>query len=385
MAAIELHGMTWDHSRGYPCMVAVSQRYEELHPHVKIHWEKRSLADFENQPVGELAKRYDMLVIDHPWTGFGAASGVLYPLEDLLPAEYLADQAAHSTGASYRSYTMNGHQLALPVDGATPIALYRETLIGTAEHPLPTTWQELIALAKTGEVVVAAAPLYTLLDFFMMCATIAGGEETLYQEKIAPDEVAREALERQRELLTLCDPIAFEINPIQVHEILSSNQKKFTYCPFVFGYSNYCRPGYSTYQLKACNVVRYGERMLKTTLGGTGLAISSKCEHLQETVDFCQYAASETIQKTIFFDAGGQPGYRTAWLDPAVNRRSNGFFADTLETMEQASMRPRYNGYMQLQDNGGTVLREYLMTGRDLTGTLERLNTLYRKSRGLQG
>ena len=35
MAAIELHGMTWDHSRGYPCMVAVSQRYEELHPHVK--------------------------------------------------------------------------------------------------------------------------------------------------------------------------------------------------------------------------------------------------------------------------------------------------------------------------------------------------------------
>ena len=52
MAAIELHGMTWDHSRGYPCMVAVSQRYEELHPHVKIHWEKRSLADFENQPVG---------------------------------------------------------------------------------------------------------------------------------------------------------------------------------------------------------------------------------------------------------------------------------------------------------------------------------------------
>ena len=193
MAAIELHGMTWDHSRGYPCMVAVSQRYEELHPHVKIHWEKRSLADFENQPVGELAKRYDMLVIDHPWTGFGAASGVLYPLEDLLPAEYLADQAAHSTGASYRSYTMNGHQLALPVDGATPIALYRENLIGTAEHPLPTTWQELIALAKTGEVVVAAAPLYTLLDFFMMCATIAGGEETLYQEKIAPDEVAREA------------------------------------------------------------------------------------------------------------------------------------------------------------------------------------------------
>lgn len=105
------------------------------------------------------------MVIDHPWTGFGAASGVLYPLEDLLPAEYLADQAAHSTGASYRSYTMNGHQLALPVDGATPIALYRENLIGTAEHPLPTTWQELIALAKTGEVVVAGSAAVYVAGF----------------------------------------------------------------------------------------------------------------------------------------------------------------------------------------------------------------------------
>ena len=380
---IELHGMTWDHSRGYSCIVAVSQRYEELHPAVKIHWEKRSLADFENQPVGDLAAKYDMLVIDHPWTGFGAASGVLRPLENLFPRAFLEDQAAHSTGASYRSYTMDGHQLALPVDGATPIALYREDLIGSAEHSVPATWEELIALAKTGSVIVAAAPLYTLLDFFMMCATIAGGEETLYQDVIAPDAVAREALEQQRELLARCDPKVFEINPIQVHEILSSDQTKFAYCPFVFGYSNYCRPGYSTHQLKACNVVRYGERMLKTTLGGTGLAISSRCQHLAETVDFCQYAMSETIQKTIFFDAGGQPGYRTAWLDPAVNRRSNGFFEGTLETMEHASMRPRYNGYMHLQDNGGAILREYLMTGRGLTETLEKLNELYRKSRGL--
>ena len=44
-------------------------------------------------------------------------------------------------------------------------------------------------------------------------------------------------------------------------------------------------------------------------------------------------------------------------------------------------MRPRYNGYMELQDHGGEIVREYLKTGRDLTGTLEKLNALYRKSR----
>ena len=381
--AVELTGMTWSHSRGYSSIVAVSQRYEELHPDVKIHWEKRSLADFENQPVGELAKRYDMLIIDHPWTGFGAASGVLRPLETLFPAEFLADQAAHSTGASYRSYTMDGHQLALPVDGATPVAIYRPDLTGGQDEPLPGTWEEMIQRARAGKTILAAAPLYTLLDFFMMCATIAGGEEPLYQEEIAPAEVAQEALERQRELAALCPPVIFDINPIQVYELMSGDSEAYTYCPFVFGYSNYCRPGYSKHILKAANVVMYGGRMLKTTLGGTGLAISSRCGHLAETVDFCQYALSDEIQKTIFFDAGGQPGYRTAWLDPAVNSRSNGFFADTLETMEQASMRPRYNGYMHLQDNGGAIVREYLMTGRDLKGTLEKLNTLYRASRRL--
>ena len=162
---------------------------------------------------------------------------------------------------------------------------------------------------------------------------------------------------------------------------MSGDDVRYTYCPFVFGYSNYCRPGYSRHVLKAANVVTYQGEMLKTTLGGTGLAISSQCVHIPETVAFAQYAMSEEIQKTIFFDAGGQPGYRTAWLDPAVNRRSNGFFADTLETIEHASMRPRYNGYMHLQDHGGDIVREYLMTGRDLDGTLEKLNALYRESR----
>lgn len=381
--AVELTGMTWSHSRGYSSIVAVAQRYEELHPDVKINWEKRSLADFENQPVGDLAKRYDMLIIDHPWTGFGEASGVLRPLESLFPTGFLADQEAHSTGPSYRSYTMDGHQLALPVDGATPVSIYRPDLTGGQDDPLPATWEEMIRRARDGRTILAAAPLYTLLDFFMMCATIAGGEEKLYQEEIAPAEVAREALERQRELAALCPPVIFDINPIQVYELMSGDSQSYTYCPFVFGYSNYCRPGYSRHVLKAANVVMYGNRMLKTTLGGTGLAISSRCEHLAETVGFCQYALSEDIQKTIFFDAGGQPGYRTAWLDPAVNSRSNGFFADTLETMEQASMRPRYNGYMHLQDNGGAIVREYLMTGRDLNGTLDKLNTLYRASRRL--
>ena len=39
----KLKGITWAHSRGFTSIVAVSQRYAELHPDIDITWEKRSL------------------------------------------------------------------------------------------------------------------------------------------------------------------------------------------------------------------------------------------------------------------------------------------------------------------------------------------------------
>ena len=46
-----MKGITWAHSRGFTSIVAVSQRYSELHPEVDIVWEKRSLQEFADAPV----------------------------------------------------------------------------------------------------------------------------------------------------------------------------------------------------------------------------------------------------------------------------------------------------------------------------------------------
>ena len=77
--------------------------------------------------------------------------------------------------------------------------------------------------------------------------------------------------------------------------------------------------------LKATDVVTWNDKLLKTVLGGTGLAISSQCEHKDQAVAFAKYAASPEIQKTLFFDNGGQPGHRAAWTDTETNRRCIGF------------------------------------------------------------
>lgn len=41
MAAIVLNGITWGHSRGITPLLALSQRYSELHPGVEIRWKKK--------------------------------------------------------------------------------------------------------------------------------------------------------------------------------------------------------------------------------------------------------------------------------------------------------------------------------------------------------
>jgi hypothetical protein len=50
-----LTGIKWHHSRAFPPLVATAQRYEETHPGVRIHWQKRTLDEFGHAPVDVLA------------------------------------------------------------------------------------------------------------------------------------------------------------------------------------------------------------------------------------------------------------------------------------------------------------------------------------------
>lgn len=129
---IELRGITWNHTRGYLPMVATAQRFSELNPGVEIRWEKRSLQQFADWPIQKLAEVYDLLVIDHPFSGYAAAHDVLLPLDALAPASFLEDQAAQSVGLSHASYSFGGHHWALAIDAATPVCGYRPDLLERA-------------------------------------------------------------------------------------------------------------------------------------------------------------------------------------------------------------------------------------------------------------
>ena len=382
MATTHLRGITWNHSRGFVSVVATAQRYCELHPQVEITWDKRSLQAFADAPIQDLAERYDLLVIDHPWAGYAAHSGVLLPLQDWLPGDYLQDQADNSVGQSHPSYIFDGGQCALAIDAATPVAAYRPDLLERYGLAQPQTWDDLLDLARAGRVIMPGIPIDTLMNFYMLCAT-QGQPPFVDDEWAASDAMCLQALEQLRELASLCPREIFDWNPIAVYEALS-RRDDYVYCPFAYGYSNYSRAGYSDNLLVFDDMVDIGGRgRCQTTLGGTGMAISSACQAREVACDYAMFSASPVIQRTLFFENGGQPGHRSAWLDAEVNRRSSDYFRNTLPALDRAYLRPRFPGYLHYQDEAGAPIREYLMRGGDARELLAGLKRLFAEAKTL--
>jgi multiple sugar transport system substrate-binding protein len=300
-----------------------------------------------------------------------------------LPAEFLADQAFHSVGESHASYNFRGHQWALAIDAATPVSARRPDLLEKLEVEIPESWDGLLDLARRGMVALPAIPVDSLMNFYMLCGGL--GEDPFVDEsRVVSEEIGVEALERLRELIGLCEPECLRRNPIATYEAMAARDD-LLYCPFAYGYSNYARPGYARNVLHFGGLVSFGsgaaERRLRSTLGGTGLAISRRCQQVELAVEYASLVASPECQRRLYFTSGGQPGHRAAWEDAEVNSATNDFFADTLQTLDEAYLRPRYDGYLHFQDEAGTIVHRYLMEGGAARSALSTLETIYRRSR----
>lgn len=379
MAAIVLQGITWGHSRGITPLLALSQRYSELHPGVEIQWKKRTLQEFADFPIEKLTTDYDLLIIDHPWVGCAAATNCVLPLNEYLSKEYLADQAANSVGHSHPSYIYNNKQWALAIDAATPAASYRKDLLEKNKVAVPQTWEDLLALAKLGKVAVPAIPIDLLMNFYTFC--IAVGKEPFQQEdEIIDAETGIRAIETMKQFYSLVDKKMFTKNPIAIAELMTTTDD-YWYCPFAYGYSNYSRIGYAKQLLQYSDVISFDGRKLRTTIGGTGIAVSAFSKHQEIAVDFTAMVVAGECQRTMYVQHGGQPGHRSAWVDEAANQLTNNFFKDVLPVMENGFVRPRYNGYLHFQDHAGDPLHDCILNNGNSGEALNKMNMLYRSSR----
>ena len=378
MASITLQGITWGHSRGITPLFAYAQRFHEKYPEVEVNWKKRTLQEFADFPIEKLVETYDLLIIDHPWVGCADATRCVLPLDAYLPATYLEDQLQNSVGRSHESYFFGGHQWALAIDAATPVASYRKDLLEQNDEPVPETWKDILVMAEKGKVAAPAIPIDLLMNFYLFC--IAHGKEPFSgKEEVIDQETGLKALHSMKDFYSLLDKSMFSRNPIAVAEAMSGTDN-YWYCPFAYGYSNYSRTGYARSVLHYGGLATFNGKKLRSTLGGTGLAISERCQHKDWAVQFAQEVVSGEIQSTFYVEHGGQPGHRKAWESAAVNALTHDYFKNTIATLDESYMRPRYNNYLHFQDHAGDPVQEYLRDGGDPKAVLEKINKIYKES-----
>ncbi len=367
-----MQGMTWDHPRGYDPLAAASDAWAKAGGEA-IVWDRRSLQDFESYPVEELARRYDLIVIDHPHVGQIADAGCLAPLDTLCDAGALAEIAAGSVGGSYQSYAWAGHQWALPIDAAAQVQAW---VPGRIAGP-PADWAAVTALARDGRLALALRPPHSLMSLFtlsgLMGVTLPVEGDTLF-----PD-AARAAYERLAELATLVGPDAFAQDPIAILEAMALADARIAVSPLIYGYMSYALAGFRPTRIAFADLPSANPQ--GSALGGTGIAVSALGTAPAEAARFAQWVASGAVQRGLYAAAGGQPAHADAWSDAAVNAEVIGFYAATRATLDRAWLRPRHDGYMAFQHAASERLNTALRGDEGAASALAALNELYRNSR----
>ncbi|MBC2593503.1 extracellular solute-binding protein [Ruficoccus amylovorans] len=353
---ITLRGITWDHPRGYAPLLASAEAYGRDHP-VRITWDKRSLKDFGDADLRELAAAYDLLVIDHPHAGVAAASGALMPFDEFIAADQLAAFAQDSLGPSFASYRFGGHTWALPVDAACQVAVTRPDLLPA--EALPHTWEEVSALAKqlraNGQFVgMALCPTDAMCSFLTLCAQ-NGARFADDASALASPARIEHSLRQLRTLAGVCHPDCLSCNPIAVFEAMSKGAP-IAYAPLLFGYTNYARPGYRPHRLRFAAIPGASRALL----GGAGLAVSSHCQHPSVAAAYAAFVCGSEFQKSGYVTAGGQPASLAAWENPQADEIAGGFFTQTRTTIQQASVRPRAAYWPQFQEWLGECIHRFL-------------------------
>ena len=150
-------------------------------------------------------------------------------------------------------------------------------------------------------------------------------------------------------------------------------ERDIAYIPLVYGYVTYAT---GPDALRFHDAPSEGITTRRgSTIGGTGIAVSSRCIPDDALLDHLAGLLDPEYQRTRIPADAGQPSLRSAWTDDAVNAASGEFYRRTLATIEESWVRPRVAGYIPFQGAASAVLREAIIDGR--SGAVEHVNDLF--------
>lgn len=377
--SLTYRALTWDHPRGYNALAAAAARLDPSRDGLSIQWDKQPLEGFESHPIDDLCAHYDIVVLDHPHIGEAVAKGCLQPLEDIFGPEVVRSMAAASIGPSLASYRYQGRHWALPLDAATQVMATRPDLLNA---PAPATWDAVVELPETVPLCLSMAGPHAILTFFSICAALGEPVASVDPDRLVSRQTGLAALAILRALEARSLPAARTLNPIGILNLMASADS-LAICPLVFGYVTYAAPADSWHMaIRFENAPRsaLGGRP-GTTLGGTGIGLSTRCRVAPELIAHLSWLMSSAAQVDFIPTHDGQPSRRDAWQSSAVNRRWGDFYRNTFDTLEQAWVRPRHNGYIPFQGAASAILRSALVDLTPDAALLDQLEAIYAKTK----
>ena len=370
-------GMTWDHPRGCAALAAAAAALDPGRDGLYIEWYRQPLEAFESGSIADLCARYDLVVLDHPHMGDAVEAECLQSLESLFGPDYVSALGAATIGDVLQSYRWDGRHWALPLDAASQVMAFRDDLL---DAPAPRTWDDVLAFARTrGGIAMSLAGPHALLSFLSIAAAFGEAPASIAPDVLVSAETGLRAFDLMSELVMHSGTTLRQANPIGILEHMAMDDD-VTLCPLVYGYVNYAAPerGHAIRFTNAPRAVADGRP--GSTLGGTGIGISTRCDVAPELLRHLRWLLSEEAQKDFIPAHQGQPSLRVAWLDPAINARCGRFFSDTAETVDHACIRPRHAGYIEFQSEASRLLADALARSASAVTTVGRLQALYRAS-----
>jgi multiple sugar transport system substrate-binding protein len=379
MAERLLRGMTWGHRRAIDPLIATLPEFQRRHPDIAVAWDSRPLHGFEFTPVEELAQRYDLIILDHPFCGDILRTQALLPLDEIVTPAL----ATAFVGPSLATYRYGNRIWALPVDAACQVAVVRPDLLAKLDRPAPTQWPDLLQLGEAArrkgqKLAIGLRGVHSLMTFFTACANLGLPCATEPERPLADRDTAKLALDAIKALLAYCPPQCLDWNSIELHDAMVARDD-LVFCPAVYCYATYAEADIA-HPLHFSNLPGLvGPDPCGSTIGGAGVGVSARIEDRDAAFTYVRYLMESATQKT-FAAHHGQPARADSWEDKTIAARFGGCYPDTRATMEGCWIRPRYAGYLSFQAAGGALVEQHLRGEIGFEALISQLEILHKTS-----
>lgn len=381
---ITLKGLTWDHPRAIDGLVAATREVERTLDRIRVTWDTHSLEDFSANPIGETIGDCDFIIYDHPFIGDVARDKVMLDLSQHLDADFLAELEADAVGYGVDIYRNDAGLWALPIDAACQVAAFRPDLCARAgltaetlrDLPLP----EIIARLRAAglKLAISFAGVGGLMSFFTICYKL--GAPPFAEGRMVPLEAGRRAIATMHAIIHASPREVLDWISITVFEEMAKRDD-LAFCPYIFGFAPYSMRPYG-YQggrrplVFNASPAPAGRRIHGGIIGGAGIGISARTKHPESAAAFLRALNSRAAHRTMAANRS-QPGRRSTWRDPEINRLSLDFYRNTLDDIDKGYVRPRVPGFVARQTAAGERLEHHLRRETDADVLLADLEEIF--------